>query len=208
MAANKRAYHPQALYKERIRLIRWYERHHPGLFDLYGRGWDGPPEEFGTPPRGLKRMAATFDRRRAAARPCPSWRGATDDKIATLSRYRFGIAYENAKGMPGYVTEKLLDCMMAGTVGVYWGPDNITDYVPAGCFVDRRAFGSTAELHAFLVAMDDTTYLRIQDECARFLRGPGMQPFSNDFFVSTLMRQIESTASQASRAQSSVSAQV
>lgn len=81
--------------------------------------------------------------------------------------------------------------MAAGTIGAYLGADNIIDYVPPDCFVDRRAFGSNAELHEFLTAMDDSTCQGIPDASAEFLAGPDMHPFSTQLFVSTLMTQIE-----------------
>ncbi len=42
VAANKRSSHRAELYSERRRAIRWFERHHPEQFDLYGVGWNRP----------------------------------------------------------------------------------------------------------------------------------------------------------------------
>ncbi|MFZ3209492.1 MAG: hypothetical protein WA140_11790, partial [Geobacteraceae bacterium] len=40
IAGHKYSRHPQELYGERLAAIRWFERHHPADFDLYGVGWD------------------------------------------------------------------------------------------------------------------------------------------------------------------------
>ncbi len=74
-------------------------------FDLYGEGWER---------RHPQVDRATYaDARRA-------YRGGTSDKLATLGRYRFALAFENAR-FDGYVSEKLFDCLYAGTIPVYLG---------------------------------------------------------------------------------------
>ena len=40
----------------------------------------------------------------------------------------------------GYITEKIFDSFAAWCVPVYWGASNVTDYIPEGCFIDRRKF--------------------------------------------------------------------
>ena len=59
------------------------------------------------------------------------FRGPCDDKHELLSRYKFVIAYENT-AYPGYVTEKVIDAIVAGSVPVYMGAPDIADQLPAG----------------------------------------------------------------------------
>jgi hypothetical protein len=47
---------------------------------------------------------------------------------------------------PGWITEKIFDCMRADCVPVYWGASNVLDYVDPEAFVDRRRFASNSEL--------------------------------------------------------------
>lgn len=42
------------------------------------------------------------------------------DKIEAHQRYRYTIIVENCK-VPGYFTEKISDCIMMGTIPIYWG---------------------------------------------------------------------------------------
>jgi len=49
-----------------------------------------------------------------------------DNKLVWLRNYRFNLTPENSNA-PGYVTEKLLDCISCGCVPVYWGGDNHPD---------------------------------------------------------------------------------
>jgi hypothetical protein len=56
--------------------------------------------------------------------------GATVDtmaeKSAWLIPYRYSVIIENSV-VPGYFTEKLLDCIACGTVPLYWGDPTVTD---------------------------------------------------------------------------------
>jgi len=54
------------------------------------------------------------------------------DKVKTLSQYRYSLCFENTF-TPGYVTEKIIDSFLAGSIPLYWGgapPDifNLDEY--------------------------------------------------------------------------------
>merc|ERR550532_2882756 len=57
------------------------------------------------------------------------------DKHGALKKYRVYMALENVME-PGYVTEKIMDGYMAGTVNVYLGASDLADYVPSDSFID------------------------------------------------------------------------
>ena len=44
-----------------------------------------------------------------------------------LNDYMFSICVENSK-VPGYFTEKIMDCFNTGTIPVYWGDPDIGEY--------------------------------------------------------------------------------
>lgn len=49
-----------------------------------------------------------------------------ENKITSLKNYKYQIVIENEK-IPGYFTEKLIDCFVTGTIPIYWGDINIGD---------------------------------------------------------------------------------
>ena len=49
-----------------------------------------------------------------------SFKGAAEDKLATLSKYKYSLVIENSLD---YMSEKLFDCLFAGTLPIYVGPD-------------------------------------------------------------------------------------
>jgi hypothetical protein len=193
IAANKASRHPLELYSARREVIRWYERHHPDLFDLYGIGWEQPG-----PGEPVKDLVSRLTRRFAADRPSfPAWRGPVESKLPTLSQYRFGVAFENSRDIVGYITEKPFDCMFAGSVPIYWGAPNMTDHVPTGCFVDRTAFGGWDELHEHLVTMDEDTYRSHLDAIDDFLASERAYLFTADYFADQICRVLQQSPATA-----------
>ena len=50
------------------------------------------------------------------------------NKIKFLSSYKFSIAMENSEG-EGYISEKIIDSFLAGTIPIYYGGYNIDEYI-------------------------------------------------------------------------------
>jgi hypothetical protein len=189
--ANKRfpTEFDEDLYEERLKLIRWYEVHHPKSFGLFGRGWDKPSPAF-TFTEKLSRRVSRLKTQIYGHRPYPSYRGAINAKLEAYGRAKFGICYENTRDLPNYITEKIFDCMIEGCVPVYWGANNVLDFIPKACFIDRRDFTNMADLHGFLVSMDGATYERYQANMAQFLAGSQADPFRAESFVSRVVQAV------------------
>jgi hypothetical protein len=51
------------------------------------------------------------------------------NKLDGLLDYKYSIAIENCK-KNNYISEKFTDCILAGTIPIYYGADNIGDYFP------------------------------------------------------------------------------
>lgn len=182
---------PTDLYVERLKVIRWYEKNAPGMFALYGMGWHKLPPAFSAPGRVLRALAQAKDR--LARRPAfPSFRGEVQDKASVLSRARFSWCYENSRDLANYVTEKVLDSLAVGCVPVYWGADNVTDIVPADCFVDRRAFRDTAEVHRYLLSVGDAQYVDYQIAIRRFFASEQARRLRSDEVVRTIVEGVSS----------------
>jgi len=49
------------------------------------------------------------------------------NKVTALSDYRFSIVIENGN-FDYYITEKLIDCLVTGTIPIYWGCPSIADF--------------------------------------------------------------------------------
>jgi hypothetical protein len=167
ISGNKSSDHPQELYTARRDTIRHFEQHHPADFDLFGLGWNDPQ----TP-------EARY----------PSYRGTVTHKWDVYPRYRFGVCYENMEGEPGWVTEKIFDCMRAGCVPIYWGAPNIDAFVDAGTFVDRRRFASDAALAEFLLAMSEGEHASYRRAIHAYLESDRFAAFLAPAFAANIIK--------------------
>mgnify|MGYP000443902748 CR=1 FL=1 len=51
-----------------------------------------------------------------------------------VSKYKFMICFENSSS-EGYITEKLLRCILSGVIGIYWGTPTVFEYINPKCFI-------------------------------------------------------------------------
>lgn len=100
------------------------------------------------------------------------------DKIKTTQPYQFQIAYENGQ-YPGYVTEKIIDSLAAGTVPYYAGAPDILNYIPENLFV---AAGSGLERLRQVDCMD------MVRRGQNFLRGGEGRKYSFQGFAENVWR--------------------
>ncbi len=156
-------------YRARLRAIQAF----CGLddFDLFGEGWD-------------KRHPAVEPAMHAAAQRV--YHGTAADKLALLAGYRFGIVFENTR-FPGYISEKLFDCLFARCIPIYSGAPDVAQYVPPAAFIDARQFRSFAELERFLRGITEADARRYIDAAHIFLTSPAYERFCADRFARDLV---------------------
>jgi hypothetical protein len=155
--------HPKQLYSERENTIRFFDDK-PEEFDLYGHYWKKKHK---------------------------NWRGIAGDKIEVLKGYKYSICYENTKDVKGYITEKIFDCFAAGVVPVYWGASNVTDYIPADCFIDRRQFKDNKQMYQFLKKLTKEEYEQYLARAAAFLKSDQAKLFTAENLVDTFMKIVD-----------------
>ena len=78
-------------------------------------------------------------------------------KITGLKEYMFSLAIENCRE-PYYMTEKLIDCFITGTVPIYWGANFVTDFFnPDGIIL----FTEIAELEDIFTNLNADLYQKM-----------------------------------------------
>lgn len=100
-----------------------------------------------------------------------------DDKIKTISNYKFSLCFENTS-FPGFITEKIIDCFKAGTIPIYLGTPDITKFIPADTFIDMRKFKSMEKLLSFLLQIHYRYALELISNGRKFLKSPEGKLFS------------------------------
>jgi alpha(1,3/1,4) fucosyltransferase len=182
---------PTELFSERIRAARWFEANAPQDFDLIGDAWDKPLL--------CGRLSGLNFAIRAAYRRIwplteirikqfPSYIGANPEgKHETLRKYKFCLCFENSVE-EDYISEKLFDCFYAGCVPVYLGAPNVTNYIPAECFIDKWQFDYRA-LWEHLFAMTNSEYRSHLDAAAAFLASKQSAQFRPEGWVNNFVSQ-------------------
>jgi Glycosyltransferase family 10 (fucosyltransferase) C-term len=164
-------------YVDRIKAIRYFSGHSD--FSLYGLGWDKPIQGFGdeTHKAALKAYKGSIP----ADVRC---------KREVMNGFKFAICFENCI-FPGYITEKIFDCFLAGCIPVYFGAPDIADFVPSQSFIDFRQFGNFADLDQFLRGMTDSQARYFQEAAQAFLGSPAFEKFTVDYFVNEVLNVME-----------------
>lgn len=185
ISSNKKVIHNLELYSERVKVIRWFEMNTTNEFDLYGAGWD----KYTSSNRYTNFLMSRIPfLSRLFAPKFRSYKGVVESKFETLARYKFAICYENAKDIPGYITEKIFDCFFSGCVPIYWGAPNITVHIPSDCFIDRRHFNSNEELYLYLKNISIDEYQKFQLNIANYIFSIQADAYRAEKFVDTIIR--------------------
>ena len=185
IVANKFKSHPLELYTERLKAIRWFEENHSEDFDLYGMGWD---KYFF---QGMLSKLNRFNALRKILKSrYPSYKGPIESKKEIYKRYKFAICYENARDIPGYITEKIFDCFFVGCVPIYWGAPNITDHIPVDTFIDKRNFNTYEELYGYLNNISDKEYTSYLDAIKDFIKSDKIYSFTAEYFAKKIANEI------------------
>jgi hypothetical protein len=177
------------LYTERMRAVEFFGRRNE--IDLFGVGWNGPPYRVGRSwiPYTFRSIGRRVQSRWYRFRPNPlltaaqrAYRGHAASKSRTLGSYTFALCFENAI-IKGWITEKIFDCFSCGTIPIYWGAPEITDYIPAECFIDRRKFSTYDDLRNFLHFLTETQIREYKENAREFIRSEKFRRFSKEAFV-------------------------
>lgn len=154
------------LINKRLEAIEYFGKQ-KNLFSLFGANWH---DLSNLPRKWHKRLKKPI--RHLNPKICK-------DKIETISHYQFAICFENTS-YPGCITEKIIDCFVAGVIPIYLGAPDITKFVPAGSFINMRSFNSFGNLHKYLMGLNHQDALKIISNGRKFLHSPEGKLFSHE----------------------------
>lgn len=162
-------YHPKAIYHRRQQIAEYFLANHPNDIDLYGALW---PDKYAKIHKGFV---------------------AREDKIKKLGEYKFVITLDSYINQRGYISEKIFDAFFAGSLPIYLGANNVSDYIPRECFIDMRDYSSYEDLYVYLEKMTKEEYSIRLGAIKEFLKsGKFNNFFSSNSIAKTLMSAIKS----------------
>lgn len=161
ISGNKSSNYKGELYSERKKAIVFFEDNHPEDFRFYGVGWDREEHS--------------------------CYVGKAENKAHVYHKYKFALCYENIEGLNGYVTEKILDCLMSGIVPIYAGAADIEKYIPNNCFIKLRDFDSYEKLYSFISKMEENSYNEYLRNADDYLKSAKPSYFSGAKYAHYIM---------------------
>lgn len=162
IAARRVNFMPWSNYRRRNSAYHYFDRVLPDDFDLYGN-WCRD-RDF----KSVYRGALNTDK---------------PGKVAKMAHYKFALCYENNAHQPGYVSEKISDCICARCVPIYYGSDGIEDRVPSECFINAKRFKSLGEMKEFITAMSEAEHQRYIDAMDDFCKSDLAKKFTMKYFA-------------------------
>ena len=83
------------------------------------------------------------------------------NKMLLLKECRFSLAFENSRSS-GYITEKLIEPLVAGCIPIYWGaPDVSIDFNPK-CMVNISDFSDAETAVDYILQLDESPDRRLE----------------------------------------------
>lgn len=141
-----------------------------GVVDLFGRGWNKLWGKTSTWPHFWRHYRALMSVYRG---PCAS-------KYEVLSRYKYCLCFENMS-IDGYITEKIFDCIYAGTIPLYLGAPNVASFIPEDVYIDVRRFSSWEEMWDVVKSLPESEINLMRQAGRQFLSSESGNKFYNSF---------------------------
>ena len=104
-----------------------------------------------------------------------------------LVDYQFSIIIENIR-LENYFTEKLIDCLMVGTIPIYWGCPNISDYFDTNSIL---TFSNLDELQEILSSVDNKTYIDKFNSIQRNLETANKYCITEDLMYKNILQHLD-----------------
>ena len=161
------------LHDSRLEFIEYFSR--KKILTLYGAGWD----DLGSLPRhsGI-RLASGLQ---------GQYEGPCQNKLDTIGKYQFAGCFENMI-YTGYVTEKIIDCFVAGTIPLYLGAPDIEAWIPPESYIDLRKYSSYEELAALINEMSPSDGLKLVSAGRDYLATEAGATHSHESFARNVIR--------------------
>lgn len=161
-----------SLHEARLEAMDYFSRR--GTLNLYGSGWG---EMAGLPLAWSRRLGENQGLH---------YFGRCEDKAQILQEYRVSLCFENTE-MLGYITEKMIDCFVSGTIPVYRGAPDVADYIPSDAFISA-ADGNYEQVCFQLDSLDGPSARAMQEKGREYLASEAGRLHSYEGFADHILR--------------------
>jgi alpha(1,3/1,4) fucosyltransferase len=188
ISGNKFSRHTNELYTKRLDSIKYFSLYLKDQFQFYGMGWNILQLSF--LPNSLNKVLKKLKIPNLYIKENTSFKGEASNKHHILSESLFSICYENAQNIDGYITEKIFDCFFAKCIPIYWGPQNISSFIPENTFINRKLFKNDQELLTYLHSLTQEDIFQYRDNINHYLQSDLFYQFTAEAFAEKLATHI------------------
>jgi alpha(1,3/1,4) fucosyltransferase len=143
-------------YYVRQNIIRECEEKYSDRFSLFGHGWHRKFQKHGFVARFRTEV---FKKLNIGSQTLNVYRGTIQQKEEVLRKAKFNFAIENIGGLDGYISEKLFDSFMFGSVPIFLPSWDIPEtIIPKNLYIDFRCFASLVELFEYCDALPESFF--------------------------------------------------
>jgi hypothetical protein len=165
----------ESLLDERLKIVQHFAENE--LIDIYGSGWDALDDLPSNVSTNFKRIISNW------------YMGICESKIDILDKYKFSICFENS-AQPGYVTEKIVDCFIAGTIPIYFGAPDINNIIPNSAYIDVRRFSTLENLTHYINGLKEVDVNLIKSAGITYLKSSQGSLHCHDIFAKYVINEI------------------
>lgn len=161
-------------YDYRRSIVNFFNKYYPNDLDLYGNSW----------PKHLRIYKGHIPKNQLVVHEdmvCSQ-----QYAINCIRNYKFSFCIENINA-DGWITERIFDTFLAGSVPIYLGAPNIEEYIPADCFIDLRKFKDHNELYMFLRSITKEQYEEYLNRIRKYLESDEAFFFSIEHFMDVIL---------------------
>lgn len=185
ISGNKYSHLGSELYSSRRAIVKWFSLYYPNDLHVYGSNWEYITNSY-LKHRCMSLLYQYLPHSKKILPANPVFRGFIGDKFSILTRSSFNFCLENSFNTCGYVSEKLLHSLQAGSIPIYKGYSRFYDLLPSPLVIDYRSFESLGSLYSYC-----KHFLRYRasymNELIAFLSSSSFSKFLHSSFVSTVV---------------------
>jgi hypothetical protein len=191
ISSRKHSSHPDELYSAREDIIEFFSETHPEEFELYGKWWTSPPRIIDDILLEKIFLPNKYPNIYEGSIPI-------SEKTDLYQKFKFALCFENQTEIDGWITEKIFDCYRARIVPIYWGANNVSEYLPSESYIDYRNFIGPSDLYNYISSMDEEEYSEYIVAGQNFLRDRP-EDFSSDKFAEDVYSAVTSIDNSCSK---------
>lgn len=186
ISGNKYSSSDDELYTERRKIAKWFYRNFPNELKIYGSNWNctSNNKSISTIHRALNKH---YPRLSNLLWKNPLYNGFIDNKFEILRNSYFSFSFENSLNSCGYISEKVIHSLQAGSMPIYKGYTKLEEFIPNNLFINYADFPNMETLRQHCQNYLTKNRYQFVKSLDNFLNSDSFNIFSHRSFVHSMV---------------------